>query len=482
MVNKHRNLVILLVIFIVCVSPLELIKVRALALSEAFSATLDPKGGNIGIKKVGSEDWTAVTEATLVGTGDQIGTGTDGTATISIPGSLTVDVTSGSIVQVEQLEMRDSEPGLIFGLSTLTGIIQVNAATLKPVDKIYFLTPTTLATTTNAEFVQIVNSDLSTAVIASSGSVTVIAPDGDHVANGDTAVLVSGVSIPEGATDVPDDILKNATTTEINDGVTPETVDVFKNLLSQLLQHNTVYSTNIVRDIVSLPDIDDTADLAKAISETQAEIDKIAADDVKTTANTQAQHIPSAPNASNLGLAKRGNVDGQALTAQSKRDRLRISILRSRIIRIIRLQLGKRPLTGDTAAIREYAVKLAQARLLVSVVRRANLARLEQILRSLTNTGNPDDTTGNGTGQGQGTGVGRNPGPVVRFSGTGGAQCTVTVTTDVNERSLDTGAVVGTAPAGSSFTVIGTNNNGWVTTGNFSIARNFTTASAGCPQ
>lgn len=95
---------------------------------------------------------------------------------------------------------------------------------------------------------------------------------------------------------------------------------------------------------------------------------------------------------------------------------------------------------------------------------------------------NPPDTTGQGTGAGAGAGVGRNPGPVVAFSTTGGAQCTVTVTADVNERSLSDGSVVGVAPAGSTFTVVGTNNNGWVTNGGFSIARNFTTASAGCPQ
>jgi hypothetical protein len=481
MENKRQSLVILLLILcLVPISPLTFIKVHA----ASFSATLDPKNGGIGIKKAGSANWTAVTEATLVGTGDLIGTGQEGAATLTIPGSVTVDVTSASIVRIEQLEMRDSGPGLIFGISTFTGIIRVHAAALKPADRAYFLTPTSLTITSHpAEFIQIVNPDHSAAIFATSGSVTVIAPDGDHIASGDTVVLVSGVAVPEGTTALTDDILRKVITTEIKEAVTADNVEVFKNLLSQLLQHNTISTTNIVRKTLKLPVIDKTADLAQANSEMQAEIDKISADDVRTTANSQAPHLPSAPDVSTLGLAKRADIDGPVGTQQGAFGPFMIaSFIDNCDGEITEQDLLSAfseffpdflSTVGLLFGLTDVFIDLTDAFELWTLMGPFITQELSPYLEDgdISPGELPDVQTNNS-----------NPGSVAQFSTTGGARCTVTTTTDVNERSLDTGEVVGVASAGSNFTVVGTNNNGWVTDGNFSVARDFTTASAGCPQ
>jgi hypothetical protein len=407
MANKQRILFSFLIIFLVAVSPLATIKVHAVP--AALSATLDPKNGTIGIKKAGG-DWTAVTEATLVGVGDQIATSTDGSAIISISGSMTVDVTSASIVQIEQLEMRDSEPGLIFGLSTLFGIIHVDAATLKPADRIYFLTPTTLATTTNAEFLQIVNQDLSTAVMAFSGSVTVTAPDGKHIASGDTAVLVSGITIPQNTTTLTDDMLQKVTATEIKEMVTADTLDVFKNLLSQLLQHNTVFTTNLVRNTLKLPEIDKTADLAQAISEAQGVIDKITANDLKTTANTQARQVPTVPNANQQGLAKLRNIDGQVGTQQFGGLNFLILDFKSSFANLLQFFLLSGPLVSILPSnfFQSGPFGLLNISFLLSTFRITPYSGdVTEFITSGSSSDNDDDQTGNDDEQGQDQGQGR---------------------------------------------------------------------------
>jgi len=457
--KRYRALAVMLLIVAVAALAAPSVS-QAAPQHQTFSASLTPVGGLVQYLPSGKSEWQTINQVTLINEGDQIRTGEGGIAKLNVVTGTQVDIFPNSAVQLNALSMGSNGSGMTFNLLQLQGFTEVTVSqTIKAGDSLSVSTPTFTANIRGTKFKTGVGADGSAIAFTDEGTIVLLGADGKQIEVGPGAFAVASF----------DPNNSSATTTSFKDAGAQ---DLLKGWLKSFLSSNSSPLVNgFIAALIGADAGASTADLLAALDGATLNFDsfKSAFGTFTDAWAAQASKNELAPVTCGNGAQDTGETSANCpedfADQSGKGDKICSADKGESII-------------NDPEDCAPLANLLSSAALL-------NAGKTNQGGGGNGNPNpgnNPPDTTGNGTGQGNGGGVGRNPGGIVFFSTTGGAQCTVTTTADVNLRSTTDGSVVGAAPAGSTFTVVGTNNNGWVTDGNVSIARNFTTASAGCPQ
>jgi len=444
---------------------------------QTFSASLTPVGGLVQYLPAGKSDWQTINQVTLINQGDQVRTGEGGLAKLNVVTGTQVDIFPSTVISLNALSMGDNNSGMTFNMLQLQGLTEVTVSQqVKAGDSLTVSTPTFTANIRGTKFKTGVASDGTSIVFTDEGTIELHGADGKIIKVGPGGFAGGSVDLTGANGNVNSDFLKN--NVKLTGFEDAGAQDMLKGFLKAFLKDNaTGFVRAFIAGLVGLDGNATTADLLAALDSKTLDFDSFKTGFVSfvTDYTGELAKNPLAP--VTCGNAKQ---EGDETSANCPEDFADLSAKGNNICDIDK---GESIINAP-----EDCSPLAN--LLMSAALDQNTSNQGGGGAGGNGNGNgnpnpgnnPPDTTGNGTGQGNGAGVGRNPGPVVSFSTTGGGQCVVTATSDVNERSLSDGSVVGVAAAGSSFTVVGTNNNGWVTNGGFSIARNFASASAGCPQ
>jgi len=434
---------------------------------QTFSASLTPVGGLVQYLPAGKSDWQTINQVTLINEGDQIRTGEGGLAKLNVVTGTQVDIFPSTVVSLNALSMGDSNSGMTFNLLQLQGLTDVTVSQqVKANDSLTVSTPTFTANIRGTKFKTGVASDGSSIAFTDEGTIELHGADGSVIKIGPGG-FAGGVFNPNGLSANMDEnsLGKNVKLTGFEDAGAQ---DMLKNFLKAFLKDNdSGFVRSFIASLVGLDQNASAADLLTALDGATLNFDSFKTGFVSFVADYTGELAKNPLSPATCGNAQQ---EGDETSANCPED---FADLSGKGNNLCEFDKGE-SVVNDPEDCSPLANLLMSAALLQNNSNKGGGGK--------TNDNTPNGNNGNGLGNGNGAGVGRNPGPVVTFSTTGGGQCVITTTSDVNERSLDTGAVVGVATVGSSFTVVGTNNNGWVTNGGFSIARGFAAASAGCPQ
>jgi hypothetical protein len=474
--KHYRALAVMLIILaVVAASPAVS---KAAPRPQTFSASLTPVGGLVQYLPAGKSDWQTVNQVTLINEGDQIRTGEGGIAKLNVVTGTQVDIFPSTIVALNTLSLGSDNSGMKFNMLQLQGMTQVNVSqTIKAGDSLSVSTPTFTANIRGTKFTTGVASDGSAIAFTEEGTIVLRGANGQTIEVGPGSFSASTLNTDNAPTTADQNYLTNNTQVFGMDDAGAQ--DALKGFLKQfLMDNNSGFVKSFIAGLVGAnASTATTEELLAALDGATLDFDAFKTGFVTFVTDYTAEmaNNPLAPT-----TCGNGQQEADETSANCSVDFADIA-----------------DTLGNNLCDLDQGESIINAPEDCSPL--ANLLSSAALLQSTSNEegaggpntdggpggdngNNPDGNTGQGTGQGQGAGVGRNPGSIVFFSTTGGAQCVVTATADVNLRSTSTGEVVGVATAGSTFTAVGTNNNGWVIDGGqVSIAQNFTSASAGCP-
>jgi hypothetical protein len=110
-------------------------------LSQEFSATLTPVAGLVQYLARGDTNWVTLRDTQLFSKGDQLRTGSDGYARLTVVTGIEVDVYPTSIVEMNSLAMG-ADSGQVFSLFQIRGLTFANInQTVKPEDRVQVMIP-----------------------------------------------------------------------------------------------------------------------------------------------------------------------------------------------------------------------------------------------------------------------------------------------------------------------------------------------------
>jgi hypothetical protein len=434
---KHYRLFAVLLMFIVVATMAAPSVTQAAPRLQTFSASLTPVGGLVQYLPSGKTDWQTVNQVTLINEGDQVRTGAGGTAKLNVVTGTQVDILPSSIVALNKLSMGDSS-GMTFNLLQLQGISTMTVSqTLKAGDNISVSSPSFTANIRGTTFQTLITSSGDGLMITKEGTVEMINSKGKKitVGPGDCGAGFEGADVLS-CKDAQNDL---------------------KKILKTLAQDNP--DSDLVRTFIAnvlgiSPVPDNLGGLISAIEGATITLDNIASafDTMISGIEADAANNPLAPET----CGNHTQDDGET-TANCPQDFADPALIGNGIC-----DVGE-----DIISAEEDCAP------------NANLLKSAAL-----NEASSGGIEIGGTDGGPAI-VGNTPGGITPLnsgaSGTGVGVCTVTTTADVNLRSTSTGAVVGVAGNGTTFTIIGSNNNGWVVQGgSVSVSAAFTTAPAGC--
>lgn len=94
--------------------------------AQTFSATLTPLAGLVQVLPVGQTEWKTVNKTTLINQGDQVRTGSTGTARLNVVSGIEVDIYPVTVVELHDLRLGDgTRTGIVYNLFHLVGALYV---------------------------------------------------------------------------------------------------------------------------------------------------------------------------------------------------------------------------------------------------------------------------------------------------------------------------------------------------------------------
>ncbi len=179
-IAKSKLKIGLVVIFIATAIPIA--SAVSAQQSPGAPASLLPQGGLVQFQPYGSNAWENVTQGIGIHVGDEIRTGNDGAATLSVPTGITFKIYPNSFVQLQSVNLGSA---LRVTLSEFLGITLTTVdQPLKSIDSVEVVTPATIATVHGTSFFTFVGSKGSTTFIGQDHQVIVQNLTGVTVKNG----------------------------------------------------------------------------------------------------------------------------------------------------------------------------------------------------------------------------------------------------------------------------------------------------------
>jgi len=165
------------VIALVTVAALSGLPLRVAAQQE-FSASLTPVAGLVQYQARGSTRWVTLTDTQIIRAGDQLRTGNNGLARLTVVTGIEVTIYPTSLVQLDSLAMAQ-DAGQTFLLTQLVGqtFVSINRA-LRPTDKVQVTLPTSGVTVKGTQFWLFVHPDLRGAIFSQDNKVSVRSGNG----------------------------------------------------------------------------------------------------------------------------------------------------------------------------------------------------------------------------------------------------------------------------------------------------------------
>jgi hypothetical protein len=141
--QRHVGLFMVMVLLatIIAVALPPALSVIASPRSQEFSATLTPVAGLVQYLARGATNWVTLRDTQLFSKGDQLRTGSDGYARLTVVTGIEVDVYPTSIVEMNSLAMG-ADSGQVFSLFQIRGLTFANInQTVKPEDRVQVMIP-----------------------------------------------------------------------------------------------------------------------------------------------------------------------------------------------------------------------------------------------------------------------------------------------------------------------------------------------------
>ncbi len=147
-----------------------------------FAGSVQPVAGLVQYQASGTQAWVTLTEQQIVRVGDQIRTGADGFAQLSIISGIELDIYPTTQLQVSVLQQR-ADRGTLISISQIVGkLLSRVDRTIRPEDRFQVVLPTAGITVEGTQFWSLVTPQLHGAVVVQEGAVNVLSGDGQSLA------------------------------------------------------------------------------------------------------------------------------------------------------------------------------------------------------------------------------------------------------------------------------------------------------------
>jgi len=428
-------------------------------------------GGLVQYLPSGKSEWVTVNQVTLINEGDQVRTGEGGIAKLNVVTGTQVDIFPSSVIALNALSMGDGKSGMTFNMLQLQGMTEVTVSqTIKAGDSLTVSTPTFTANIRGTKFKTGVASDGSAIAFTDEGTIVLLGADGKQIEVGPGGFAAATLNTSNAPADANADFLgANVVMKGFKDQGVQDTLKSF--LKAFLKDNNSALTKGFIAALVGADANASTDDLLAALDGATLNFDtfKTGFSSFVTSWSTEAAKNPLAP-----VTCGDGQQQADETSANCPED---FADLSGKGNKVCEADKGE-SIINDAEDCAPLANLLSSAALLNGKNGKGGPSG-GPVKGGTDSTGGPDQGIGSNGGTII-TGRGRLGGVQPLFSTTGGAKCVFTVTVDANLRSIDDGHVVGVAAAGSSFTIVGKNENGWVTDGNVSIATGTGNITAGC--
>jgi hypothetical protein len=249
---------------------------------QEFSATLAPVAGLVQYLARGSAQWVTLRDTQLLNRGDQVRTGNDGYARLSVVTGIDVDIYPTSLLALNSLAMQP-ESGEVFSLYLLRGLTFSNVTqSVKQQDRIQIIIPSAGITVRGTQFYTFVSPVIHAAVITQENKVEVQTISKETFIVTPDDFLYIKFKLPEPLTQVCSDPLLNsaAKATTVIEPVTQDKLQALRDFMRDSVISNVDPQVRaFFRTLVDLPPVDPTKltpdEDKKALDELLDAIDKL---------------------------------------------------------------------------------------------------------------------------------------------------------------------------------------------------------------
>jgi len=175
-------------------------QINAQPAAQDFSATVEPIGGLVQQLAAGENTWQTLSKVTLLHKGDQVRTGTQGTAHLNTVTGIKVNLFPNTLIQLKSLSLGSgNESSLKFSISQVSGVTFTSIdQALKQGDSVDVVTPSASATIHGTKFYTMVSRDGNTIFIGAEHNVTVKDVNGHEMDNGADDLTYFTFNVPQG--------------------------------------------------------------------------------------------------------------------------------------------------------------------------------------------------------------------------------------------------------------------------------------------
>jgi len=224
------------IVFIIILSAVPIVSSVSAQQASDTSASLLPQGGLIQFLPYGSDNWQNVTKGIPIHVGDEIRTGSDGAATLSVGTGITFKIYPDSFVQLQSINIGSA---LSVRLSQFLGITQTTVdQVLKSLDSVEVVTPATVATVHGTSFFTFVGVQGSTAFIGEDHQVIVTNLTGVTVKNGADNATFYQMQAAANQVCTVDFLTKSGQGFTFTDLSLPDDLQKLRNFLTELFKSN----------------------------------------------------------------------------------------------------------------------------------------------------------------------------------------------------------------------------------------------------
>jgi hypothetical protein len=183
--------------------------------AQSFSATLSPKAGLVQHLAAGKTEWQTITGTTLINEGDQIRTGWNGQAVLTIVTGTEIDIYPVSIVQLDELALTEASgvSALTFNLYQFVGATHIKVdQKVNPQDRVQVILPLSGSTVRGTRFYNFTMPKMNSLIMGDEGTVDVSGLDGRTYLVTPPEAYYTFVNLPPVLPDVcsPEFIQRNA--------------------------------------------------------------------------------------------------------------------------------------------------------------------------------------------------------------------------------------------------------------------------------
>jgi len=168
--------------------------------AQDFSATVEPIGGLVQQLAAGENTWQTLSKVTLLHKGDQVRTGTQGTAHLNTVTGIKVNLFPNTLIQLKSLSLGSgNESSLKFSISQVSGVTFTSVdQALKQGDSVEVLTPTANATIHGTSFYTLVTRDGNTIFVGRENNEDIRDINGNQISNGPDNFTYFTFNVPQG--------------------------------------------------------------------------------------------------------------------------------------------------------------------------------------------------------------------------------------------------------------------------------------------